>query len=371
VSKEPDRPHVLSVGHRFRKRLPAVGAHPGSLAPGSDALPTKISLIDYDSETHERRDVKDVEELTNCLASQTVSWIDVQGLGDEPVLRRIAEIFSIHPLALEDAVNVPSRPKSESYTSNHLIVSRLVRMENEAVIREQITFVIGPNYLITFQEKYGDVFDPVRKRTQTGTIMRTMGPDYLAYALIDTAIDGFYPVLEHYGNLLESFEDGVLQGPDEDLVHRIFSARRDLLAMLRSMWPTRDTITSLLHDESPFIRPEVDTYLRDCLDHATQIAEVMQSYIDLAGQLMELYMSSISNRMNEVMKTLTIIASIFIPLSFVAGMYGMNFVHMPELKLWWAYPAVLAIMALIAGGLIMVFRRRGWIGSGTSRSRSH
>jgi magnesium transporter len=333
-----------------------------------DALPSRITLIDYDTDTHEMHEVSDVEDLTACLDTRSVSWIDIQGLGNEIALRRIAEIFSIHPLALEDVVNVPVRPKSEVYPSNHLVISRLARLDGDEVIREQIAFVIGPNYLITFQEKYGDVFDPIRQRTQSGTRMRSMGPDYLAYALIDTAIDGFYPVLDHYGHVLEELEDRVLEGPADDMVTSIFHTRRELLAMLRSVWPIRDTMTSLLHDESPFVHPDVYPFLRDCHDHATQIAEVMQSYIDLAGQLMELYMSSISNRMNEVMKVLTIMASIFIPLSFLAGLYGMNFDYMPELHYRWAYPTVLGLMAGVGIGLVAFFRHRGWIGSG-SRTR--
>jgi magnesium transporter len=318
--------------------------------------------MNYGPDRCEELEIQSVEELEPYRDSETVSWIDIQGLGDLTVLQRVGEMFSIHPLALEAAVNAPVRPRSEIYESNHMIVARMVRLEAEAEIRrEQITFLVGEHYLITIQERHGDVFDPVRRRVRAGPRFRRSGPDYLAYALLDAVIDGYYPVLEALGEQLEQLEQRILLSPAQDAVAEVYQTRRELLGIRRAVYPQREVVISLLRDESPFVSQEVQAHFRDCYEHAIQISDVIETYREIAGGLVELNMSSLSNRMNRVMQVLTLIASVFIPLTLIAGIYGMNFEHMPELHLRWGYPAALLAMAGIGFGMVLYFRYRGWI----------
>lgn len=346
----------------FRKRHPAPGSQPGSLVAPETAAPPRIRLMDYGPDHCDELEIQDVAELERHRDSETVSWIDIQGMGDLTVLQRVAEMFSIPPLALEAAVNAPIRPRSEIYESQHMIVARMVRLEEEAEIRrEQITFLVGGRYLITIQERYGDVFDPVRRRIRSGVRFRRYGPDYLAYALLDAVIDGYYPVLEALGDQLEELEQRILLSPAQDAVAEVYQTRRELLGIRRAVLPQREAVGSLMRNESPFISEEVQVHLRDCFEHAIQISEVIETYREITGGLVELNMSSLSNRMNRVMQMLTLMASIFIPLTLVAGIYGMNFEYMPELHLRWGYPAALLAMAGVGVGMVLYFRHRGWI----------
>ena len=293
-------------------------------------------------------------------------WVDVQGLGDEGVLRRLAEIFSIHPLALEDAVNAPQRPKTEAYEGQQLILTRMARLLDDGRLDvEQVSLFLGAGWLLTLQERQGDVFDPVRARLRAAKgMIRTSGADYLAYALVDTIVDGFYPVIESLGDQLVDLEDAVLANPTRDALRDIYTIKRELLALRRAAWPQREMLAMLLRDGSPYLSQAVALFLRDTLDHTVQVVDVTESYRELAGNLMDLHLSTTSNRTNDVMKVLTIMASIFIPLTFIAGVYGMNFDAMPELHARWAYPAVLATMVVVAVGMLIYFRRRGWLGDG-------
>jgi magnesium transporter len=346
----------------FRKRHPAAGSQPGSLVSPEGAAPPRIRLVDYGPDHCEEIEIQEVEELERHRDSETVSWIDIQGLGDLTVLQRLGEMFSISPLALEAAVNAPVRPRSEVYPSHHMIVARMVRLEEEALIRrEQITFLIGNRYLITIQERHGDVFDPVRRRIREGPRFRRYGADYLAYALLDAVIDGYYPVLEVLGEQLEQLEQRILLSPAQDAIAEVYQTRRELLGIRRAVYPQREAVASLMRDESPFIGEAVQVHLRDCYEHAIQISDVIETYREITGGLVELNMSSLSNRMNRVMQVLTLMASIFIPLTLIAGIYGMNFEHMPELHFRWGYPAALLTMAGIGFGMFLYFRHRGWI----------
>jgi magnesium transporter len=346
----------------FRKRHPAPGSQPGSLVQPEAAAPPRIRLIDYGPEHCEELEIQEVGELERYRDSETVSWIDIQGMGDLTVLQRVGEIFSIHPLALEAAVNAPVRPRSEIHESHHMIVARMVRLEEQTEIRrEQITFLVGKRYLITIQERHGDVFDPVRRRIQSGPRFRQYGPDYLAYALLDAVIDGYYPVLEVLGEQLEELEQRILLSPAQDAVPEVYGTRRELLGIRRAVYPQREAVASLIRDESPFITEDVQLHLRDCYEHAVQISDVIETYREITAGLVELNMSVLSNRMNRVMQVLTLMASIFIPLTLIAGIYGMNFEHMPELHVRWGYPAALLAMAGIGLGMVFYFRHRGWI----------
>jgi magnesium transporter len=340
------------------------GSEPGTLSIEPDANPSKIILIDYNSKHAIRRVDVIPNALIPYLGTNTVSWMDVQGLGSEKVLKRIGEILKLHPLLLEDVVNVPQRAKVEDYTQQLLIIAHMVRPtpSSDGFETEQISFVLGKNYLLTFQEEeLEDCFDPVRDRIRThqGRV-RESGADYLAYLLLDVLIDGYFPVLEDYGERIEELEDKILQAPTRDTLEEIYSVRRELLALRRLIWPLRDVMNILIRSSNKLMSTDVQIYLRDCYDHVIQLLDITETYRELASSLMEIYLSSMSNKMNEVMKFLTVISTIFIPLTFVVGVYGMNFKFMPELDWRWGYFLCWLVMLAIAGGLILFFWKRGW-----------
>lgn len=349
----------------FRKRHPPVGARPGTLVMEPGALPPRIQMIRYRPDGVEEGLVSDPGTLGPPAPGQPgVTWIDVQGLGDERILRRLGERFGLHPLALEDMVNAPQRPKIEEYPHQLLLITRMARLEGTSEVdAEQVGLVLGPGYVLSFQERYGDVLDPVRVRIREGLgPMRRSGADYLAYALLDTIVDGYYPVLEHLGEVLARLEEQILSRPGRRTLARLNRLKVVLLGLRRGIWPQREALNRLLRDGSPFMSPEVRMYLRDTYDHAAQVVDVVDSHLELVAALLNTYLSALGNRTNEVMKVLTIMASIFIPLTFMAGIYGMNFEAMPELRSPWGYPVLLAVMVVTAAGMLYYFRRRGWLG---------
>ena len=350
----------------FRKRRPPPGSAPGAFAIPEHAQAPRIHVIDYTADRVTEADVSDAESLRVYRDSPSVTWIDIQGLGNEPLLRAIGELFDIHALAMADVFNVPQRPKAEAYDQHALVISQIAEPCPPGTVQlEQLSLVLGATYVITFQERYGDPFDPVRMRIRQGALARRMGADYLAYALIDAVIDGYYPLLETFGDFLESLEDEVVAKPRADALLRIQTVRRHLLNLRRAVWPQREAVNILLRD-SPFISDAVRVYLRDCYDHVVQIMDVLETYRETAAGLMEVHLSSVSNRTNEVMKVLTVISSIFIPLTFIVGVYGMNFEYMPELHNPIGYPLVWLVMIVIGVGMLLYFWRHGWIGRGPS-----
>jgi magnesium transporter len=347
----------------LRKRRSTPGSAPGQLIRHEEALPPRFHLIEFDGETREERDLESVEEAAACLDPARVSWIDVQGLGDPEAFQRLGELFSIHPLVLEDMVNVPVRPKVESHAEYIFLVLRMVRVdENDEVSAEQVSLVVGPSWVITVQERAGDVFDPVRRRTVDGPRMRKRGADYLAYALLDAVLDGYYPVVEKLGEELESLEDTILEGRHRGMMARLHWVRHELLLLRRSVVPQREALSVVLREESPYFGEEARVFLRDCYDHIIQLSDVIESYRELTASLMDLQMSLVSQEMNQVMQVLTVMATIFIPLGFLAGVYGMNFKVMPELEWRWGYAAWWGVAAAMALGMLGVFRWKGWIG---------
>lgn len=348
-----------------RPKRVAVGSKPGSLVPPEGADPTRIRVIDYDTEHHDELEVGSVAELAPFRESRTVSWIDVQGLGDVEKLEELAQLFGLHPLALEDAVNVPVPPKSELYSEHQLFVARMIRPGERPLepIIEQVTLFIGPNWLVTIQEKHGDVFDPVRRRTKNGPRLRRLGPDYLAYALLDVVVDSAFPVVEAIGEQLETLEDEVLDEPRPRFVQRLTRVRRLLQRLRRSVRPQRDAISMLMREESPYVSEEIDNFLRDVLDHGVQLADTVDNFREMTGSILDLYMSHQGNQMNQVMQVLTIVGAIFIPLTFMAGIYGMNFSYMPELNWRPGYFVLLGLMVVVAAGMVVYFRRKGWLGT--------
>jgi magnesium transporter len=312
--------------------------------------------------------VTDLAELGAMIEKWPVTWIHVDGLGKADTLHALAERFGLHPLALEDVVNVHQRAKTELYGEELFIVARLAEL-HEHLDHEQISMFIGPRFVLTFQERSGDCFDPVRERLRSDRPrIRGSGPDYLAYALLDAIIDSYFPILESFGERLALLEERVIEEPDSDLVAEIRAIGRDLLLLRKLTWPHRDAFNHLMREETPLVQDETRLFLRDCYDHTIQLMDLIENYREVGSGLMDLYLSSISKRMNDVMKVLTIIATIFIPLSFVAGLYGMNFDpgrspwNMPELGWYWGYPFALGTMSAVALAMLVFFWRKGWLG---------
>lgn len=348
----------------FLKKNPPVGARPGALVIGKDAPKPRIHVMAYDADHLHEGDLDRVSELRDLMRSHAVTWVDVQGLGDEKVLRQLADLFALHPLALADVVNVPQRPKTESYEGQQLFICGMLRLdENGDLHNEQVSVFIGKGYLLTFQERHGDLFDPVRSRLRDNVgMLRGSGADYLAYSIIDTIVDGYYPLLEVFADELEVLEERVMKRPRPELLMRVHEVKRTLLLVRRAVWPLRDALSSLIRDPVPMVTDSARIYLRDTYDHCIQVSEMAESYRELVSELTNTYMSVISNRTNDVMRLLTVVTTIFIPLTFIVGVYGMNFEHMPELKWQNGYFIVLGGMGLLGFGLLIYFRVRGWLG---------
>jgi magnesium transporter len=365
-------PRSLHWGKRFSKP----GTAPGTLtAPAERRVEqVTVTVMGYDRDHFQEHVVDRVEDsfaVREEMRGGGVAWIDVVGLHDVDLLRSVGERFDLHPLALEDVLNTGQRPKAEDYEDHHFVVMRLFHVleaSGGALDGEQIAIFLGDGFVLTFQEMPGDVFEPVRERIRQGKgRIRRMGADYLAYALLDSLVDHFFPVLEHLGERIEELEDEVMVEPGRDTVQRIHALKKELLVLRRAAWPQREVLATLERFESDRISRETRIFLRDCYDHAVQIMDMVETYRDLATSLLDIYLSSVSNRMNEVMKVLTVMASIFIPITFLAGVYGMNFDpdagpwSMPELDWAWGYPAFWAVAVTTVAGLLWYFRRKDWI----------
>ena len=347
------------------------GTPPGTIIVDENAEQPIIFLIDYNQTDLIRKQISYPEECINYLDTESVSWVDVQGLGNKDILHRLGQSFDLHPLVLEDIVNMIERPKIEDYEDQLVIIAHMVvpNNNNGSFYSEQVSLVLGKYYVLTVQEEpEHDCFDGVRMRIDKGKgIIRRQGSDYLAYSLLDAIIDGFFPVLELYGERIDELEEEVIVNPNQKTLQKIYQVRRELLQLRRAIWPQRDAINSLIRDGSELISDDVRIYLRDCYDHAVQVMDIVETYRELVAGLMDVYLSAISNKMNEIMKLLTVVSSIFIPLTFIAGVYGMNFNteksphNMPELNWYWGYPLCLGLMALVAISLLYFFWRRGWL----------
>jgi magnesium transporter len=351
---------------------PEPGASPGTLVLQAGGDAPRIFLMDYDTEVLAERELASAEECIPYLTDDrpSITWIDVRGIGQDPsVFMRLGEIFKIHPLGLEDIVNVPQRPKADMYTGQQIIIGRMVRLDCDGVLKtEQLGILFGKTFVLTVQENPDeDVLERVRERIRKGRgKIRSGGADYLAYAIVDAVIDGFYPVLEKLGERIEDMElDATLA--KREMSKSIHDVKRDLLTIRRAIWPQRDLLNTLLREESPLISKETRIYLRDTYDHAVQVMDMVETFREIASGLMDLYLSGVSNRMNEIMKVLTILSTIFLPITAIGGIYGMNFHHevspynMPELDWRYGYPFALGLMSLSVIGLLFYYRKKGWI----------
>lgn len=356
---------VAGSAQLFARRTVPAGSRPGAFEVPADSHPTGIRAYLYEPGRCEERAIGSAEELREAVRDERVSWVDVEGLGDGAILRWLRDTLDVHPLAVADIANTGQRPKFEDYGERDLIVMQAVDTEDaEGLVIDQVSLIVGPRFVVSVVERPLGVFDPVRERVRSGTsTICRMGPDFLAYALIDAVIDGFFPVLEELGEVLNDLEEEITGRRTARTMSHLHAARRTLLALHRIMYRQRDALGTMLRaEEAPFSQP-VRVYLRDAHDHAVQVLDMIETYRDMAVGLTDIYLSSVSNRLNEVMQTLTIVSTIFIPLSFIAGVYGMNFEHMPELGWRWGYAGALALMATVGGGLVLWFRRRGWIGT--------
>ncbi|MEK0448728.1 MAG: magnesium/cobalt transporter CorA [Verrucomicrobiota bacterium] len=319
--------------------------------------------------------IRSVPELPAEVTKGNVLWIELNGLADVNLLKALGERFNLHPLALEDVLNVGQRPKFETYENHLFIIAQMIYNEGaETLCGEQVSIFVGENVLISIQEDHEtDVFEPVRQRIRVGGgYVRKMGPDYLAYALLDAIVDHCFPVLEIIGEALEEMENEVLNKPNPRTVGTVHNFKRTLMQLRRFVWPERDVVSAMLHSDSQVIRKETRIFLRDLYDHTVQIMDLIEAYREVTTGLFEMYLSSVSLRTNEIMRVLTVISAIFIPLTFIVGLYGMNFqpttttgdaapANMPELHWKYGYPLVLGVMALIAAGQIYFFKRKKWM----------
>jgi magnesium transporter len=357
----------------FDYRAHPPGTMPGLIEIAANAQPTEIEIINYSPQEYSRLSHLAPEECAPYLKTPEVSWIDVSGLGSEDILERLREVFELDRLVLEDVVQAPQRPKIEDHPNQLLIITQMVipKPKKSGFWQEQVGFILGENYLLTVQEEAErDSFELVRERIRLNKgIIRQRGADYLLYSLWDTIIDTYFQVLEDYRERLEILEEEIIFSPSEASLGKIYHLKRELIALRRGIWPQRDALNSIDKGEHDWLSEEVCRYLRDCYDHAVQIIDLIEVYSELLGELMNVYLSAIANKTNEVMKVLTVISTIFIPLTFIAGIYGMNFnpekspYNMPELEWYWGYAFAWGIMLVIAGSLVFYFWRKGWFKS--------
>ncbi|KAF5087558.1 magnesium/cobalt transporter CorA [Methanoculleus horonobensis] len=328
----------------------------------SRSRPVTVTVIDYDESRLEERAYTLPGEFRLSVLHEGVTWIDVDGVHDTGVIQTVGDAVGIHPLTLEDIANTHQRPKIEDYGDYLYVAVRMLAPGDGEFHSEQVSLVLGRGYVVSFQEHPGDVFERIRERLRAGAgRLRSERADYLFYALLDAIVDGYFSVIEVFGERIEVVEEEVVAEPDRETLQAIYSLKRSLIALRRSVWPLREAVAQLERGESPLIGEPTLFYLRDVYDHVIEVAETVETYRDTMSGTLDVYLSSQSSRMNEIMKVLTVIATIFIPLTFIAGVYGMNFAYMPEISHPWGYPLALASMAAVAVAMLVYFRKKGWI----------
>ncbi|HBB16191.1 MAG TPA: magnesium and cobalt transport protein CorA [Syntrophus sp. (in: bacteria)] len=348
-----------------RKRSVKTGLPPGSLIHIGQRHAEKANILicEYDESRSQEREIHSLEGVLPPPDGTAVAWIHIDGLQEIPLLDQMGSVFGLHPLILEDILNTEQRPKSEDHGDYLYIVLRLFHEDaGGGLIPEQISIVLGPNWMISLQEKKGTLFDPIRERLRNEKgRLRKAGADYLAHALLDAIVDSYFVVLDKFGEKIENLEDALVGRPSPETLRAIQAFKREIILLRKSVWPLREMLGGLGRSDSPLIREQSVIYFRDVYDHAVQVIDTIETYRDMLSGMLDIYLSSISNRMNEIMKVLTIIATIFMPLTFLAGVYGMNFKHMPELEWPWGYFALWGVMIVIAIFMLIYFRRRRWL----------
>lgn len=350
----------------FKKTSQKKGLPPGSLVHVGEKKieKTKITVIDYDQSTCREFEAETIEECFPFRDSPTVTWINIDGLHEVDIIEKTGTHFGFHSLLQEDIVHTGQRPKLETFEAYIFIVLKMFyyAAEEQEVEAEQVSIILGSNFVISFQEREGDTFNFVRDRIRNSRgRIRRMGPDYLAYALTDSIVDNYFYILEQYGERIELLEEELTVNPTIETLNVIHKLKKEILLLRKSVWPLREVIGGLEREESPLIGDAIQMFIRDLYDHTIQVIDSVETLQEILSGMQDLYLSSVSNKMNEVMKVLTIFAAIFIPLTFMAGIYGMNFEYMPELKIPWAYPALWVAMITVALGLIAFFKRKNWM----------
>ncbi len=349
-----------------RKRSRKSGLPPGTLIHIGEKKTEdiRITVMNYDDSGLQETEFKSIEQCFAFKDKPSVTWINIEGLHDVENIGRLGDCYGFHPLVLEDILNTEQRPKVEDFEGYLYIVLRMLHNEKtSSIVTEQISLILGSNFLISFQEGLaGDVFDAVRERIRTGKgRIRGMGADYLAYSLIDAVVDNYFVILEKMGERIESLEDALVRRPQTRTLHEIHDLRREMIFLRKAVWPLREVIGFLEKGESSLVGEPTRVYLRDVYDHTIQVIDAIETSRDILSGMLDIYLSSISNRMNEIMKFLTIIGTIFIPLTFIVGVYGMNFEYMPELRWRWGYFALLGVMLAIGIFMLFYFKRKKWL----------
>ncbi len=350
-----------------KKRSKKAGLAPGSLIHIGErkTKEVKITIMDYDEGHLEEKEVKTIVECFAFKERPTITWINIEGIHEVNILERLGECYGFHPLILEDILNTDQRPKMEDFGEYIYVVLKMLEYNDrkDEIITEQVSLILGKNFVISFQEGIkGDVFDPIRERIRTSKgRIRKAGADYLAYSLLDGIVDNYFIILEKLGEKVECVEEELVARPDPETLHLIHNLKREMIFLRRSVWPLREVVSNLERTESLLIKKSTGIYFRDVYDHTIQVIDTIETFRDMLSGMLDIYLSSISNRLNSVMKVLTIIATIFMPLTFIAGLYGMNFKYMPEIGWRFGYPFALFLMVSVVVVMLFYFRKKKWM----------
>jgi magnesium transporter len=352
------------MANLFRIKAKKLGPMPGSagIGNGDQEEKAKITLFDYDPQSYREKEIQSIEESFPFKDTATVTWINVEGL-DTDVIEKLEAELGIHPLVVEDIVMIGQRPKVEDYGEYEFILFKMISFDKRTkeIQVEQISVILGRNYVISFQETVGDIFDPIREKIRNAKgRTRFMGPDYLAYALLDAVVDHYFVVLDKRGAEIEAMEEAVLTGAHDGTAQAIHRMKRDVVFLRKQIWPLREVLSGFQRNESKLIKKATKIYMRDVYDHTIQIIDTIESFRDTLSGMHDIYISSLSHRINEVMKILTMFAAIFIPLTYITGIYGMNFKYMPGLDWKYGFHALMFFMISAAGGLVFLFKRNKW-----------
>ena len=349
----------------INKRSRKAGLSPGTLIHiGKEVERLKITVMDYDETHFQEKEIKTIEECFAFKDTPGITWINIDGLHQIEIMEKLGECYGFHPLVLEDILNTDQRPKMEDYGDYLYIVLRMLSYNDKStqIETEQVSLILGPNFLFSFQENQGDVFDPVRERIRTGKgRIRKMGADYLAYALLDLIVDNYFMIMEKLGETIEFLEEKLVTQPVPETLQTIHQLKRELIFLRKAVWPLREVIGGLQRGELALIKETSRVYLRDVYDHTIQVIDTIETFRDMISGMLDIYLSSVSNRLNSVMKVLTIIATIFMPLTFLAGIYGMNFKYFPELEWRWSYPVFWLVSLLISVSMLLYFKKKNWL----------
>ena len=351
----------------IRTRAEKAGLPPGTLVHIGEKKTdkVKVTLIDYDADNLKEMEIENIELAFPFKDEPTVSWINIEGIHQTEIIEKLGAHFDIHPLILEDIVNTTQRPKLEDYGGYYFIILKMLSYNKplKQIETEQVSLILGTNFVISVQEgKEGDPFDPIRDRIRNAKgRIRKEGADYLAYSLMDAIVDSYFSILEEIGEEIEDLEDELVTEPTRETLRVIHHFKREMILLRRSIWPLREVVSVLSREDTPLILQSTIFYFRDVYDHTIQVIDTIETFRDMISGLLDIYLSSISNKLNQVMKVLTIIATIFMPLTFLAGVYGMNFKYMPELSWQWGYPMVASVMLIVGIGMLIYFKRKKWI----------